>query len=206
MARLIVYFAHPGLAHSRANVALAGIAGATEGISFVDLYASYPRHEIDVHREQERLKAHEVVLLQVPIFWYSCPGLLKDWIDLTLQHGFAYGAGGDALKGKILMLAVSAGGSEGAYQTEGYQHYPLRTFLTPFEQTARLCQMRFAAPYVLFGAIRAAAEPQGATLAAHQAGYARLIEAIRDDRVDWAAAEAADTLTAGTLDQITGGT
>ena len=95
------------------------------------------------------------LLMQFPLFWYATPSLLKEWIDLVLEHGFAYGHGGDRLAGKIMMLALTAGGIEEAYTPNGYQHYPLRTFLTPLEQTARLCQMRFAAPYVLHGAIKA---------------------------------------------------
>ena len=152
-----------------------------------------PEPEVDVlAKYTERLLAHDTIVLQFPLFWYSCPALVKEWLDLVWEHGFAYGQGGDKLKGKVLLLAVTTGGPQEAYSTEGYQHYELRTFLTPFEQAARLAQMRFLAPYVLHGALRA--DPQ-----AHALGFLRLMTALRDDRLDLMAAQTADILTHDTL-------
>ena len=108
MARLIVYYAHPGHKYSKANRAMVAQAREVRGISFVDLYAEYPRFDIDIDREQVRLLEHDVILFQFPMFWYSTPSLIKEWEDLVLEPGFAYGAGGDKLTGKRLMLAVTA--------------------------------------------------------------------------------------------------
>jgi putative NADPH-quinone reductase len=191
MARLIVYYAHPGHKHSHVNREMARAAREVTGITFVDLYHDYPRFDIDVNVEQRRLLDHDVILFQFPVFWYSTPSIVKEWEDLVLEHGFAYGSGGDRLAGKRLQLAVTAAGPEQAYTHQGYQHYPLRTFLTPLEQTARLCEMRFAAPYVLYEALRA---PAAGQVAPHVAGYQRLLEAIRDDRYDFEAAERRDTV------------
>lgn len=189
MARLLVYYAHPGHKHSHANRAMVAQAKEVEGIDFIDLYAAYPRFDIDIDREQRRLRDHDVLLLQFPLFWYSTPSLVKEWIDLVLEHGFAYGSGGDALQGKRMMLALTAAGPEDAYTPDGYQHYPLRTFLTPLEQTARLCQMSFESPYVLHASLRAPAE---GLVQPHADGYRRLLEAIRDDRYDFEAAARRD--------------
>ena len=196
MARLLVYYAHPAHRASQVNKPMADAARAIDGIEFVDLYTVYPRHDIDVAVEQKRLLGADVVLLQFPLFWYATPSLLKEWIDLVLEHGFAYGHGGDRLAGKTMMLAISAGGSVEAYTPNGYQHYPLRTFLTPLEQTARLCQMRFAPPYVLHGSIKA---PSAGTVPAHVDGYRRLLTAIRDDAYDFGAADLMDIVTGDTL-------
>ena len=196
MARLIVYYAHPGHRHSRANKAMAAEASSTEGISYVDLYAEYPRFDIDIDREQERLLAHDVVLLQFPVFWYSTPSIVKEWQDLVLEHGFAYGHEGDRLAGKRMQLAVTAAGPAEAYSADGYQRYPIRTFLTPLEQTARLCGMGFSAPYVLYSSLHA---PEGQELEEHVGGYRQLLEAIRDDRYDFAAADGRDTVHAHDL-------
>jgi len=192
MGKLIVYYAHPGQRFSRANKAMADAARGIDGITFVDLYAEYPRHDIDVDKEQSRLVEHDVILFQFPLFWYSTPSLLKEWQDLVLEHGFAYGAGGDKLAGKTLMLAITMAGPEDAYTPSGYQHFPLRTFLTPLEQTARLCKMRFATPYVLHAALKAQ-ETDG--IAVHAAGYVRLLEAIRDETYDFERATSKDIVT-----------
>lgn len=191
MARLLVYYAHPGHRYSHANRAMVRRAREVEGIDFVDLYSDYPRYEIDIDREQSRLLEHDVILFQFPMFWYSAPSIVKEWEDLVLEHGFAYGSGGDKLAGKHLMLAVTTAGPEEAYTPDGYQGFPIRTFLTPFEQTARLCHMRFSAPYVLYGALQATAT---GSIDAHADGYRRMLEALRDDRYDFDRAAAMDVV------------
>lgn len=196
MAKVLHFYVHPGNQFSVANRAIYAASRGVEGISQVDLYATYPRAQIDIDAEQARLLAHDVIVFQFPVYWYSCPSLMKEWIDLVLEHGFAYGAGGDKLAGKTLMLAVTTAGDKEAYQEAGYQHYPLRTFLTPFEQTARLCKMRFLAPYTLYAALKA---QEDGRIAPHAAGFAQLLEGLRDDRLDLDAAEAAETLFADTL-------
>ena len=191
MARLIVYYAHPGHKYSHVNRFMAREAAAVEGITYVDLYRDYPRFDINVETEQQRLVDHDVIFFQFPMFWYSTPSIVKEWQDLVLEHGFAYGADGNQLDGKRLQLAVTAAGPEDAYTHEGYQHFPIRTFLAPLEQTARLCRMRFAAPYVLYAALRA---PDAGLVQPHVDGYRRMLEAIRDDRYDFETAESLDVV------------
>ena len=185
MSRLIVYYAHPGHRYSHANKAMWKKARDVSGITRVDLYGAYPRFDIDIDLEQQRLLEHDVVLFQFPMFWYSTPSLIKEWEDLVLEHGFAYGHGGTALHGKTLMLAVTAAGPREAYTPDGYQHHDIREFLFPLEQTATLCGMRFPAPYVLYSSLKAATD---GLVEPHADGYARLLEAIRDGHYDFEAA------------------
>ena len=191
MARLIVYYAHPGHKFSHVNRFMAQATEAIDSITCVDLYRDYPRFDINVDVEQRRLLDHDVILFQFPLFWYSTPSIIKEWEDLVLEHGFAYGADGDKLAGKRLMLAVTAAGPEDAYSAGGYQSYPLRDFLRPLEQTAHLCSMKFSAPYVLYASLRA---PSEGAVEPHVEGYRCLLEAIRDDRYDWDAADLRETV------------
>lgn len=192
MAKLLIYYAHPGQRHSHTNREMAARAQAVEDITFVDLYAEYPRNNIDIDKEQQRLLDHDVILFQFPLFWYSTPSLIKEWQDLVLEHGFAYGAGGDKLAGKRMMLAITAAGPEDAYTKDGYQHFPLRTFLTPLEQTARLCKMDFTPPYVLFSSLKA---PNDGRVEPHAVNYILLLKAIRDDLFDFEEASKRDHLS-----------
>ena len=91
-------------------------------------------------------------------------------------------------KGDTFSVTVSP---EEAYGPSGYQHYTLREFLRPLEQTATLCHMRFASPYVLYGALRA---PEAGRVEPHVRGYRRLLEAIRDDAYDFDAAAEHDVV------------
>lgn len=175
-------------------------ARTVSDITFVDLYADYPRFNIDIDREQTRLLDHDVILFQFPMFWYSTPSIIKEWQDLVLEHGFAYGTGGDKLAGKTMMLAITAAGPEEAYSPGGYQNHAMRTFLTPLDQTAALCGMRFAVPFVLYGSLKASEDGR---VERHAKAYRRLLTAIRDDRHDFDAG-GAEILQAGQSDPVVG--
>ena len=196
MARILLYYAHPGHRKSNANKAMWRAVRDLEGVTPVDLYAEYPRLDINIEREQQRLLDHDLILFQFPLFWYSTPSILKEWQDLVLEHGFAYGDGGTALKDKRMMLAITAAGPAEAYTPKGYQHFPLRTFLSPLEQTAGLCKMTFETPYVLFSSLKA---PKGAALDLHVDGYKQLITSLQDDSFDSKAAAKHDLLHHDTL-------
>jgi glutathione-regulated potassium-efflux system ancillary protein KefG len=175
--RVLVLFAHPAIQKSRINRHLVAAARGVEGVTVHDLYEAYPDFDIDIVREQELLLTHDAVVLQHPFFWYSCPALLKEWIDLVLEHGFAYGHGGTRLHGKTLVSAITAGGSEHAYRHEGHNHFTIRELLAPFEQTARLCGMHWLPPFVVHGSIHLTA---AAEIERTAADYARVLAALRD--------------------------
>ena len=178
---LLVLFAHPSLGRSEVNAPLAQAAAGIDGVTLVDLYAEYPGFHIDVDREQERLLAHDVIVFLHPLYWYSTPAILKEWQDLVLEHGFAYGTGGDKLHGKLFFDATTAGGLECAYRADGYNHFAISDLLQPLEQTATLCGMTWLPPFALFGARQAVEENR---LAEHVSNWRRILEALRDDRLD----------------------
>lgn len=192
MAKVLILFAHPRPDRSEVNVVLARRAAEVEGVTLIDLYAEYPTFEIDVDREQARLVAHEVIILQHPIYWYSSPAILKEWQDLVLEFGFAYGQDGHALDGKIALNVVTTGAQREAYTDEGSNGAELRALLMPFEKTFQLCRMRYLAPFALFGAGRAVEEDR---LDRHVRNYEALLAALVEDRLDFDAAEAAYTLS-----------
>ena len=144
-----------------------------------------------------------MIIFQHPLFWYSTPALIKEWIDLVLQHGFAFGTGGDKLTGKIMMNVTSAAGPEDAYTPNGYQYFPLRTFLTPLEQTARLCHMSYSAPYVLYSSLKAEEDIE---IAQHVDGYRKLLDAICKDKFNFETAfNAKDVITAQKVNDLVWG-
>ena len=91
MARVLILLAHPALERSRVNRRLLESFRSIESVTVHDLYETYPDFGIDVPAEQELLTRNDVVVLQHPFYWYSCPSLMKDWIDLVFEHGWAYG-------------------------------------------------------------------------------------------------------------------
>ena len=149
---VLLTLAHPALERSRANRALAKAAKGLEGVTFHDLYETYPDFAIDIEAEQEKLVAHDVIAVQFPLYWYSTPALLKEWFDLVWLHGFAYGLDGNALAGKRLFAACTTGGAAKAYHAHGYNRFTLDEYLRPLEQTAYLCGMVWETPFVVHGA------------------------------------------------------
>jgi glutathione-regulated potassium-efflux system ancillary protein KefG len=131
---------------------MAVAAECTPSARLHDLYEAYPDYLIDVPAEQARLLAHDTIVLQFPLYWYSSPALLKEWLDLVWLHGFAYGEEGRALSGKTLACACSTGGSDAAYGPFGHNRFSIEEFLRPFEATANLCGMTWAEPFVMHGA------------------------------------------------------
>ncbi len=174
--RILILFAHPALEKSRINRRLLLPVEHLSGVTFHDLYENYPGMMIDVAREQELLESHDVIVMQHPFFWYSTPAILKEWQDLVLQFGFAYGEGGDALRGKLLINVTTTGGSKDSYTAKGINRYSMRQLLVPFDRMASLCGMIYLPPYVVHGTHRMEAYEADN----HALAYRRLLEALRD--------------------------
>jgi glutathione-regulated potassium-efflux system ancillary protein KefG len=151
MNKILILFAHPRFENSRTNKVLVEDIRNIEGVTFHDLYECYPDFFIDVGYEQKLLQQHDVIIWHHPFYWYSCPPLLKQWIDLVLEFGWAYGPEGKALLGKKCFQVITTGGSERVYSHEGRNHYTINEFLRPFEQTARLCRMDYLSPFAVMG-------------------------------------------------------
>jgi glutathione-regulated potassium-efflux system ancillary protein KefG len=188
---VLVQFAHPVVERSRVGLPLLDAVRDLPGVTVNDLYEAYPTLFIDVAREQELLLAHEVVVFHHPFYWYSTPAILKQWQDMVLEHGWAYGEGGTRLQGKITFNAITTGGPASAYRHDGYNRFTVRELLAPWEQTANLCGMRYLPPFVAHGALRPTAE---LGLDGLQSDYRRIVEALRDDRIDLARAASAERL------------
>jgi glutathione-regulated potassium-efflux system ancillary protein KefG len=148
---ILILFAHPRFEKSRVNRALlAGIEGLP-GVTLRDLYELYPDFNVDVEREKELLVSHRVIVWHHPFYMYGCPALLKQWMDLVLEYGWAHGRGVYSLQDKTVFNALTSGGTRETYSAAGHNRFTVREFLTPFAQTARLCRMRYLPPFVVQG-------------------------------------------------------
>ena len=177
--RILILLAHPALQKSRVNHRLWQAVQDLEDVTLHDLYEAYPEFDIDVSHEQRLLESHQTVIFQFPFFWYSPPAILKEWQDLVLEHGWAYGREGRALIGKKLLCAISTGGGEDAYLPEGYNGHTLAQLLAPLAQTAKSCGMTWLPPAAFHGTHFM---PQP-VLDAHAEDYRRLVAGLRDNLV-----------------------
>jgi len=178
--RVLVQFFHPALEKSRVHRRLADAARGVDGVTFRDQYELYPDFDIDVDAEQAALLAHDLIVFEHPLYWYSGPALLKQWLDLVLEHGWAYGREGTALRGKYALHALSSGGGKDAYSPTGLNRRPVSEYLMPFQQTLQLCGVRWLPPFCVSGTHRL----NDADIERAAGDYARLLGALRDDALD----------------------
>ncbi len=174
MNNILILFAHPRFEKSRVNRALLSGIDRMPSVTFHDLYERYPDFNIDVEREKQSLAAHQIIIWHHPFYMYGAPALLKQWIDLVLEFGWAHGRGGDAVRDKIIFNALTSGGTREVYAANGYNRFTVREFLTPFDQTATLCKMIYLPPFVVQGT-HLLTEAQ---LALHAALYRTLLERL----------------------------
>lgn len=180
--RILILFAHPALEKSRINRRLIKAVRDLDSVTIHDLYEQYPNFHINVKFEQDLLLAHDLIVFQHPFYWYSCPAILKEWLDLVLEYGFAYGHHGTALQGKKFLSVITTGGSEKAYCRQGHNYFTVRELLAPFEQTARLCGMEYLPPFVIQGTHQLREAHQ---VALYAESYRRAIAMFRDNAIDW---------------------
>jgi glutathione-regulated potassium-efflux system ancillary protein KefG len=151
MSRTLLLLAHPDLASSRVNSALVDAVRDLPDVTVRDLAAARGRDGFDVAEEQRLLVEHDRVVLQFPWYWYSVPGLLKEWMDQVLTYGFAYGSGGTALRGTTLQVVTTTGGPDESYRAGGHNRFTMSELMRPLEATAHLCGMALVEPFVLHG-------------------------------------------------------
>lgn len=170
MGRILLVTAHPALEKSRNNVRMLKAANELDNVTVRDLYELYPRFHINTKTEQQFLEKSDVIILQHPFYWYSTPALMKQYLDMVFTHGWAYGKGENALKGKILLNSLTTSGKRESYHTDNHNRFPLSSFLIPFNQIAHVCGMHYLPPFVM--------HESGKVFAAQSAQHARNFKAI----------------------------
>jgi len=178
--KILILFAHPAFHKSRINRILIEGLQEKNNVTFHDLYESYPDFNINIKREQELLLQHDCVIFHHPFFWYSVPAILKEWQDLVLQHGWAYGSKGIALKDKIFFSVLTTGGPKQAYVKESFHNHTILELIAPILQSFRLCKMIILPPFVVHGTHAMENEQ----INSHKKNYFKLLEHIIADELD----------------------
>jgi len=150
---ILILYAHPNPLQSRVHKVLLAAIKDLEGVEIRDLYRLYPHFYINVDAEKEALLKADLIIFQHPLYWYSCPALLKEWQDMVLEQGFAYGPGGTALRDKDFLQVFSHGALESTYQRQGSNRFLLPELLRPTEATAFLCGLNYHQPFMIQGGL-----------------------------------------------------
>jgi glutathione-regulated potassium-efflux system ancillary protein KefG len=172
--KILLLFAHPRFEKSRANSSMLTALKKHPQITFHDLYENYPNFNVDIERETNLLLEHSIIIWHHPFYWYSAPPLLKQWIDMVLEFGWAYGPGGTFLKDKIIFNSITSGGAREVYMSTGHNRFTIREFLAPFDQTATLCKMVYLPPFAIQGTHRLSEQD----LQAQSSSYDQLLQRL----------------------------
>ncbi|MDJ0780723.1 MAG: NAD(P)H-dependent oxidoreductase [Desulfosarcinaceae bacterium] len=191
MNKILILFGHPAFKRSTMNTAMRAAVESLKGVTFHDLYAAYPDFLIEVSREQDLCEGHDVIIFQHPFYWYSTPAIIKEWFDLVLEHGWAYGASGHALNGKLTFQALTAGGGIENYRAEGLNQFTIRELTTPYQATANLCGMVWLPPFAVLGIHQGLPDTARRRYAE---AYRRTLVALRDNRLNLDRARQCDLL------------
>ena len=66
--KILILFAHPSQHRSEINLPLIQASSSVEDVTVVDLYAEYPDYCIDIEREQQRLREHDIIVFMFPLY------------------------------------------------------------------------------------------------------------------------------------------
>jgi len=149
MKKILVNVVHANLNDSIVNKKLLNGIKNLDNVTINNLYGNYPDFKIDVKKEQELLLGHDVVVFQFPMYWFSSPALLKEWFDVVLTPGFAYG-GTYKLENKSFCVAISCGGAEKEFSITGKEEKTVDEFLFPFSTTANYIKMNYEKAYITY--------------------------------------------------------
>lgn len=151
--KILVIASHPNFEESKINKRWVEELKKHKNITVHILEKFYPTGKIDIKKEQELLLSHDRIVFQFPFHWYNITPMLREWQNLVLEYGWAFGPKGNKLKGKEFVVATSIGGPEHSYQAGGYNNYSISELLKPMQQVANLTQMKYLEIFKIHGAV-----------------------------------------------------
>jgi glutathione-regulated potassium-efflux system ancillary protein KefG len=77
--------------------------------------------------------------------------MIKQWMDLVLEHGWAHGIGCNNLVGKQVFTTITSGGTRESYSNGGFNRHTMPELLYPLKQAVHLCRMTWLPPFVVQG-------------------------------------------------------
>lgn len=145
--KVLVIYSHTYPETSKAGNAILEVLKATPNFEVRNIDALYPDlNKIDVAAEQKALIEADVIIFQHPIFSFNVTPALKRWMDEVFQYGFAYGTGGDKLRGKKFIHSFTTGAGADEYAGELGQ-----VLCAPIHATINYCGMEYVKAFPLYG-------------------------------------------------------
>lgn len=180
MSKILVISAHQDLKQSNSNQTILKELEAHFGneISVRRLSDLYPDFKINVSAEQEALVKADVIVFQYPTYWFNMPAILKKWLDDVWLYGFAYGEGGNQLKGKKALLSITTGSVSETYN--GVIVPTIEDFSKVLKHSALYVGMEWQGVEALYGQLAFTPEQVSKVQSDAKAHVEKLIQKIKN--------------------------
>ncbi len=95
----------------------------------------------------ESLLSYQRIIFQFPLYWYSCPASLKQFIDDNFTRHDVIA--NNKLARKELGIVVSTGEAKDDFQAGGSEKFSMSEILIPFRALAKKAGMKFLKPLII---------------------------------------------------------
>ena len=142
---------HPNYDQSNLNKKIVEWISQEQKVDVINIKELYPDFKINVKIEQERLLKYDKIILQFPIYWYSTPAIIKQYIDDVFAYGYAHGTE-YKLEGKEIVLSSTTPSPQNAYKIDGLKEMTIEQMFLPIVKTFEYMKLNYRGAIVLFDA------------------------------------------------------
>lgn len=107
-----------------------------------------------IKQEQQKLQQSDLVILQFPLYWFSMPGIMKNYWEQILEPGFAYPGkfeNSPLNNGRRIAFAITTQSTQQDYSQQGCNG-DINTILEHLFVTFRFVGFKIDKPFILFDA------------------------------------------------------
>ncbi len=152
--KTLIIMAHSNPSNSIFNQKIKKSLENEENIIYKDIKTLYSDYKFDIKKEQEDILSAQKIIFQFPLYWYTAPSILKQWVDdvFSVDFAFKYEENGSFkalnLVDKEFQMIVTLGGSK-----EEYEEFDIsiKNCLHSYSTTALVLGMKEKNPYMFYG-------------------------------------------------------
>ena len=127
----------------------------------------------DIQSEMEKIKKADLIIIHFPLWWSGPPTILKGWFERVFAMGFAWDAKNrydkGLLKGKKILITVSAGDPESYYSKDGMHRATVEQHLYGLtHSTLAFCGLDVIKPFVIHNVTAASQEELDAKIESYR--------------------------------------
>ncbi|MCH4163909.1 MAG: NAD(P)H-dependent oxidoreductase [Lentilactobacillus diolivorans] len=145
--KTLIMVSHPNLEQSATEAFFKTSADFVDESTWYSLDHLYSKAKIDPDREQRFIQNFDRIIFQFPLYWYSSPASLKQYMDDVFTRKFIVAT--QSLKNKELGIVVTTGDALTDFQAGGSERYTMSEILRPFEAFANKAVMVYLKPFVV---------------------------------------------------------